>query len=135
MFDYSNIDLALSKKFRFNTDKFNVSTEDLYSLPLEGGSINLDSIAIRLHNKIKDSSEISFVTGSKPKDVVENEIKLEIVKHVIKLKVDEKRNLKNEAEKKERINYIREAIHNKKKGDLLDMSVEDLEKELKELNK
>jgi len=75
-------ELSARRKYRFPTRKGNATTEDLFGLSLE----SLDLIASTL-----DASLIgkTFI-GKEPKDKKDLENKLDIVKFIIKSKLDER---------------------------------------------
>jgi len=77
-------------KLRFNTSKGLLSVEDLWDLPLTSntGKANLDDVARDLHRKLKDDNAMSFV-DDKSADK-ESELAFEIVKHVIKIRLEER---------------------------------------------
>ena len=114
-------------KLRFDTDRGNVTTEDLWDLPLVNKSVCLDNIAKQLSKKIKEVDEESFVVKKSSADTI-LELKLEIVKYIISVKLEEKeikeKSVATKA-KKERINSI---IADKEDENLRNASVEDLEK-------
>lgn len=122
---------ALKNKYRFETINGFISTEDLFDLPLTGKRVNLDSVAKTLNRKLKELEEESFV---KPKanDVTVLQMKLDIVKHIIKLRLDELEASKSAAEKKERNQKILEIMKEKEDEGLRALSKEDLEKLLAE---
>jgi hypothetical protein len=81
-------------KIRFATPQGLLSVEDLWDLPLtakgrHAATANLDDIAIALHTKLKND-DVSFVTDVTKPDP-KAALAFEIVKHVIKVRLDEKR--------------------------------------------
>jgi len=76
-------------KDRFETTKGNLTTEDLWDLPLTSArSPNLDDIARDLHRQLKDSAEVSFVAPArKENDTLQR--KFNIVKHIIEVRLAE----------------------------------------------
>lgn len=112
-------------KLRFSTPIGLLSTEDLWDLPLESKTkVNLDSIAILLNREIKDTKEESFISKSKVNPVTE--LKLEIVKAIIAVKLqeaDEKLKAKIKAEQRNKIDAI---ISKKEDASLEAMSLEEL---------
>ena len=112
-------------KLRFSTPIGLLSTEDLWDLPLESKTkVNLDSIAILLNREIKDTKEESFISKSKVNPVTE--LKLEIVKAIIEIKLkeaDEKLKAKVKAEQRNKIDAI---ISKKEDESLESLSLEEL---------
>ena len=123
---------ASKLKFRFVTQKGNLTTEDLWDLPLSSTGVSLDSIAIELNKKIKDNSQESFVAKKTNINSI-LELKLDILKHIIncrQLAIEEENNAEDRKRKKEQIMNI---IADKEDDSLKDKSVKDLQKMLNEL--
>ena len=81
---------AARSKFRFGSSAGQLSTEDLWDLPLSGRGANLDDIARALHKGLKDADgDISFVKPA-VKTTVELQAKFDIVKYVIDTKMAER---------------------------------------------
>ena len=77
-------------KDRFETTKGNLTTEDLWDLPLTSARDlpNLDDIARDLPRQLKDSAEVSFVAPArKENDTLQR--KFDIVKHIIEVRLAE----------------------------------------------
>ena len=85
---------ASKSKFRFNTSKGVLTTEDLWDLSLE----SLDKVAKELYKKVKESEEVSFISENKKKDEVTSD-KLEVVKFIINYKLEEAKERRQKAEK------------------------------------
>lgn len=101
-------DKATRLKLRFTTSRGDVSVEDLWDLPLtsDTGRPNLDDVARDLWVKTNAANaNISFVTPEhKPED--NNELALDIVKHIIAVRVaerDERLQAKAKSDKKQQI--------------------------------
>ncbi len=78
---------ASKMKLRFETVNGNVTTEDLWDLPLTSAkNASLDTLAKDLNRAIKNSDEQSFVTQPSAVSTVQT-LKFEIVKHVIAFKL------------------------------------------------
>lgn len=81
---------ATRYKLRFETSAGNLTTEQLWELPLTSsrpGKANLDEIAVGLHREIEAQGNESFVK-SKKKDAI-LQAKFDVVKHIIDTKVAE----------------------------------------------
>jgi glutamyl/glutaminyl-tRNA synthetase len=117
-------EVATRSKIRF-LFKGIISVEDLWDLTLE----NLDSIYKSLNSQLKTVQEESLL-NTKSKEDKELDIKVEIVKHIVKTKLEEKDALVKAKEKKQNNQKVMEIIANKKDAALLDKSVEELEKML-----
>lgn len=94
---------ASRMKIRFESPKGNLSVEDLWGLPLlaSNNGACLDNIARDLSKKLKESETESFVVkASKPDAVLQ--LKFEIVKHVIEVRLTE-----NEVAEKAQENHLK----------------------------
>jgi len=112
-------------KLRFKTSVGSIATEDLWDVTLE----SLNTLAKSLNKELKDAQEESFIgTRSKANTILE--LKFEIVKYVIKVKLEEAETRKNAANKKAAKEKIMELINRKKDEALSSKSIEELEKEL-----
>lgn len=126
---------ATQKKYRYPSSKGNLSTEDLWDLPLtskRGDSLN--SVAVTLSRMIKDLGEESFVPSvpSIPgmKDL---QGKLEVVKKVIEQRVAENEALRDAAARKLQREKLKAALADKQEESLKSLSEEELKEKLKEL--
>ena len=119
---------ATKRKFRFESSKGLLSTEDLWDLPLR----TLDQIAIKLSRSCEQKSE-SFLSEKNAVDQQELD-KLEIVKSIIKTKLAEKEALETQCIKKAKKEKILAILEAKKMEDLSSRSVEELQKALDELD-
>ena len=100
---------ASRRKLRFETALGQLNTEDLWSLPLSareivtrpGGSrVNLNAIAIALHERIQ-ASAVSFVEAA-PKVATDLQLRFDIVKHIIDVRIAERDAMKEAIAKIER---------------------------------
>lgn len=115
-------------KLRFDTAKGQLSAEDLWDLPLtsQTGKVNLDDLAKDLFRTLKNEGEtISFVTpvGGGDRTV---QLKFDIVKHVIDVRVAERDEAAQAASKRDQKQRILEVIAQKENEALLGSSLEDL---------
>jgi len=119
-------------KIRFDTKKGQITTEDLWDLPLTSRTgVSLDAIAIAVNSELQASKETSFVAEKSDGDSI-LELKLEILKAVIADRKAENAAKRDEAEKKERKDKIGRILETKKDEELAGKSVEELEAMLKE---
>ena len=89
---------ASKMKLRFTTSRGQVTTEDLWDFPLTSSTaFSLDSIAQGLSKSIKASAEESFVI-KKCRANKTLELQLDIVKHIISVKLDEAKARRKAAE-------------------------------------
>lgn len=116
---------ASRMKLRYQTNRGVISVEDLWDLSLE----SLDTIAISLNKKLKESQTESFIK-TKTKDTTELELKFNIVKHIIDVKLSEAEARKNAAEKRAKKQKLMDLIAKKQDAELEGKSVDELMKEL-----
>lgn len=134
----SNIfEKAARKKVRFPTVRGELTVEQLWDVPLTAApaptrdvKFDLDTIARTINSDLKSVSEESFVnTKVDPRKEV-YELQLEIVKHIIAVKIAEHEAAKKKAQNAEKRRAIVEAIAARESTDLASKSKDDLLKEL-----
>ena len=123
-------------KLRFDTPVGLINVEDLWDLPLTNKAShvvghNLDDLARDLSKRVAETEE-SFVEKPAPKDV-ETSLRFEIVKRVIKVRLEERDKAKAALQKKAKKQKILEILASKEDKTMQDMSEEDLRKMLEEL--
>lgn len=124
---------ATRDKVKFVTVKGEISIEDLWDLPLTSEKgFDLDSIARKIAKELKDSTEESFVKPS-TKGSSLLELKLEVLKHIIKVKMEENEARKNLAEKKAKKEKLMEILAKKEDASLEALTPEEIRKQLEEL--
>lgn len=125
---------ATRKNFQFASAVGNLNVIQLWDLPLTSTrSANLNDIAKGINTQLKAEEEESFVTVSRNTKKVELEAKLEIVKHIIAVKLQENASRVDAAEKAKRREQLLELIARKKDQELESRSIEEIEAELKAL--
>lgn len=115
-------------KLRFSTNKGQLSVEDLWDLSLE----SLDQIAVRVDKQLETSGTKSFI-GKRDTKNTELELALEILKHIIEVKLAEKEAKAKRADKTARAAELRQLIAEKSNDELKNSSKDDLLAKLKEL--
>lgn len=117
-------------KVRFSSSLGQLSVEDLWDLPLSTRSdnrVSLDAIAIYLHKQTRDTAEmISFVTPAADTGNIELQLKFEIVKHVIAVRVAERDALKAASDRREKKQRLLELIAKKEDQSLEEKTVDEL---------
>lgn len=122
-------EIATRNKYRFPYVKGLVTVEDLWDLSVE----NLDVIFKELNAQVKTQKEESLLsTVTKSKKEAELENKIEIVKHIVSVKLAEREKKAKEKERREYKQKILQLIEEKKDKALGDLSVEQLEALIKE---
>lgn len=114
-------------KVRYDTPKGPLSVEDLWDLPLTSArSANLNDIAKGLNRELKNTDEEDFVNrGTKTNTVLQ--LKFDIVKHVIDVRLAENEQARTEAERRDRKQRLLELIAQKQDESLAAKSVDELQ--------
>jgi len=114
-------EMATRKKFRFPF-KGTISVEDLWDLSVQ----NLDTVFKALNAEAKQVKEESLLATKSAEDTI-LDVKIEIVKHIVKTKLEEAEQRKKDAEKREQKHRLQELIANKQDEALRGKSVEELQ--------
>lgn len=119
---------ATKAKYRFNSNIGQLSTEDLWDLPLtttRETRASLDIVAKTLYEEIQTSDEVSFVEDT---TIASSDLqnKMEIIKHIIQCKKDEHAEAQNRVARKQKRDLVDRIILEAEEGELKKMSVEDL---------
>lgn len=126
--------VASRRKFRFESDRGSLSTEDLWDLPLIApeGEVSLDVIAKTVNQSVKSVEEESFVEVKKETD---NTFKamLDVVKEVIAHKIAMSERAEKAAMTKEKKQLLLGILAGKEVEELKDNSAEDIRKMIEEL--
>lgn len=117
-------DKATRSKLRFESTRGLLSVEELWDLPLRG-KISLDSLAKSVSRKIKAADGESFVDARSTTDATE-ELRLDILKHIIGVKLAEESASREAAEKREKNARIRAMLAQKEEEKLAGLSVDEL---------
>jgi hypothetical protein len=128
----SNFEKASRLKLRFDTMRGALSVEDLWDLPLTSrgkGVTNLDDLARALHKQLKSGDDISFVVPERKSDETV-QLKFDIVKHVIDVRIAEAKIVSEEKERAEKKQRILAIIADKQDEGLRNMPIEELQKAL-----
>lgn len=119
---------AASLKLRFQSDRGQLTTEDLFDLTVN----QLDKIYKHYNKQVKESEEDSLLTVRKSSDS-ELQLRIDIVKDVVVDKVAQADKAKLRAANRLRKNQLMDLIARKQDEALGEKSVEELMKELGEL--
>jgi hypothetical protein len=118
---------------RFTTPKGSLMVEDLWDLPLTSTTgAALDNIAKDLNKQLKEADTESFVVKAKALDTI-LQLKFDIVKHIIEVRLEENETAKTTKDKKEKKQKLLSLIAQKQDEKLLGLSLEDLQKEVESL--
>lgn len=119
---------ALRAKLRFSTTKGKLTTEDLFDLSLT----DLNNLAIALDKKLSETPRKSFISDIAP-DTQEDELRFNIVKDVINLKLAERHAAQNAKAKAAEKAQLLEILHRKQNEALENLSVAEIEAKIAEL--
>jgi hypothetical protein len=126
MSEVNLFEIASRKQFRFPSCKGSVTLEDLWEMPLDKGEFCLDKVAIGLKHDLEDSEQESFISrptaGSR-----ELGQKLELCKHIISVRLEERKARADAEARKQQKAELDEIIRGKKQEALKGKSVEELE--------
>jgi hypothetical protein len=127
MSELNIFEVASRNKFRFSF-KGIISVEDLWDLQPR----QLDSIFQTLNAELKLLKEESLL-DTKTKQDKELDIKIEIIKYIVQIKLDEQTSRAEALERKEKKQKILEILSTKQDEDLKGKTPEELQKMLEEL--
>ena len=126
---------ASKMKLRFASKRGYLSTEDLWDIPLtDGADLSLDNLAKTLNREMKLREEESFVV-QKSSAGSTLELKLDIVKHIIQVKLKDMKNAEDKVINTTKIQKLQSAIMRKESESLENQSLAELIKKLKKLQK
>lgn len=121
-------EIATRKNYLFESANGLLSVSDLWVLPLtksgKSSGANLDQIAINLNREISFKEE-SFVSDKSEADE-DLTNKLELVKHIIKVRKEELRARSEALEKKKQVERLDELILRKKEEEMSSKSLDEL---------
>lgn len=123
-----NFEKATKQKLRFNTTKGLLSVEDLWDLSLT----SLDSIARSVNKALKEESEESFIAVKTAANTTQ-QLRLDILKYIIEVKLKEKEVAKTRAEKSAKIETLKALAASKEIEELGAKSLDDIQKMIAEL--
>lgn len=121
-------DKATRMKLRFESNKGLLSVEQVWDLSLTA----LNEMAKGLSRQVKaaETDEEDFI-GTKSNVDSELQLRFDVVKHIIGVKLKERDDIKDAAERKANNQVILELIQRKKQQELEGKSIEELEALLK----
>lgn len=125
---------ATRNKLRFSSSKGELNIEQLWDVPLRStDGFNLNAIAKNVNKAMKDAAEDNYVDSVKTPSHSKLELMFETVKFVIDTKLEEEAASKRRAENKKEREMLLEALAEKQKGELSEMSVSALKKRIEAL--
>lgn len=117
---------ASRQKLRFASQRGDLTVEQLWDLPLTSqNAASLDSIAVALDTEIRNTAPRSFVSTNTTGNTV-LELKLDVVKHIIEVRMEENKRKAEQAEKAQQRKLLDDQIASKENEQLLSGSLEEL---------
>ena len=126
---------ATRKKLRFASTRGELSTEQLWDVPLRSpDGFNLNAIAKATSKALKDISEESFVETAKTPEHALCETAMDVVKYVIDAKLAEESAAKKRAENKIEKEKLLGILAEKQDGKLSALSEKELQRRIAALD-
>jgi len=126
---------ASRKKTRFQSTRGELTVENLWDTPLTSSDgFCLDKIALQINGELKELEEGSFVKTKPDPRVGLLTLQLDIVKHIIAVKLEDAEKAKTAAERRQRRAKIIDALGEKEDADLAKKSRKSLLAELQGLD-
>lgn len=130
IFEQASID-----KLRFSTNKGDLTTEQLWDLPLTSkAGFDLDTIAKSVNGELRGVVQESFVATSSNPAKPGLELKLEILKHVIAVKLAQNDARRLAAQRAEERRKLLDILAKKEDQELAGLPSDDIRKRLAELD-
>ena len=128
---------ATRLKLRFAVGtRVNLTVENLWDLPLTNvKGEDLDHIAIELQEKLSTNEKSFVVQQSKNKETQLNQLKFDIVKYIIDVRLEEQKVANLERQRAQEISTLKELQKQAKIRDLQNLSSEEIEERIKSLEK
>lgn len=124
-------EIASRKGYRFASGKGLLTVEDLWIIPLTTGQANLNDVAKTISATLKQEQEETFVQVKKPTVAQTDETnKLEIVKRIIAVRLQENEDKEKAKARKEARAKIEDLLSRKQDQELEGKSVEELQQML-----
>ena len=129
---------AAQQKLRFESKRGLLTTEDLFTLPISKGEINLRDLAIAVNKKLtKSDTEIpdflSDEASTQTKEQQLLQLQLDILKDVIETRKEENQQVTEAYKRDQERAAIRELIAKKKQENFEDLSIDELEAKLESI--
>ena len=125
---------ASRKGLRFSTTRGQIQTDELWSIPLQHKSgFDLDNIAKDHNAALKSVTDESFVVTADHPMKAELTLKMEIIKHIIAVKLEERKNAVDAAAKAEQRQKLMTVLEKKQDAALEELTPEQIQAKLDEL--
>lgn len=125
---------ATRNKIRFASARGDLSVEQLWDVPLRSrDGFDLDAVAKEANRRLKALTEESFVSTERTPAHEKAEATLEIVKHVIAVKLDDEAAAKKRADNRVEKEKLLRILAEKQDGKLSDLSEREIQKRINAL--
>ena len=125
---------ATRRAIRFESAKGDLSVEQLWDLPLQSrNQFDLDTVAKTVNRQLNAVTEESFVSVRENPAKETLSLKLEIVKHIISVKLQEAEEARNRANKASEKEKLLRLLDEKQNEALRALTPEELQERLKAL--
>lgn len=119
------------KKLRFPTERGDLTTEQLWDLPLTSeGRLSLNGIGMGFQAAIREMGQDSLIDVGTDPNITEARLRLAVIKHVISVKQAENAATIERANKKQEREKLLELLARKQDNALEDMSVAQIQERL-----
>ena len=126
---------ASRQSLRFTSSVGQITTEDLWNLPLTSKNLlSLDNVAKEANTQLKAMGEESFVAVVTSPGKADAELRMEIVKHVIAVKLEQNEVKRQRAALLEEKNKLLSILSEKKDEALKTLTPEQIQARLVELS-
>jgi cytochrome P450 len=133
--DKNLFEIAFRRKYRFPSVVGELTTEQLWDLPLTSTrGACLDNVAKTVSGNLKMVSDESFVVTTPNPRKGELENMLEIIKHVIAVKIEDRRRADAAADRADKRRKLIEALANKQDDAIKNLSEDEIKAKLAELD-
>lgn len=127
---------ASRAKIRFSSIKGMISTEDLWDLPLTSKSgFDLDTVAKNVNADLKSAAEESFVATTSNPAKAGLELRMEVVKHIIAVRLKENEEARTREARLEERRRLLQVLESKQDEKMRGMSAEEIMARLAELDR
>lgn len=124
---------AARAKLRFSSERGELTVENLWDLPLLGKGVNLDALARDTNHELRSIAEGSFVNIAPDPRKSALELKLDILKHIIQSKLNDKAAAEKAKETADRKKKLLDALEKQQDGKLAALTEDEIKAELAKL--
>lgn len=122
-------------KLRFDSTRGDLTTEQLWDVPLSSkNGFSLDDIAKSVNRELKATAEESFVAPASSGASTKLQLQLEILKHIIAVKMDARDKASQAAERAVKKAKLLEVLAEKQDTSLRQLTVEELQEQIAALS-